>query len=983
MRRVGAGFLPLALRTARRGVGNINGRNHPTHRMQGKLKVKQGPSHAVPRNIPGTTKVTYTNRRGRAFQFNIPISRILHPQARRSSPAAKGWVELETGFSDTGDLADEMPTAVDDCLNRHTLPDSSTGAWVVGVDAAGLRELLAAFIRLCKDYVLMDTSGMKTSLTYRELNTGPDYQMYDRKLMRKRYWLAIRRAYEDVRELLWPSAVLTAAGELKEAEDEAPLLSPDEMLDGLVWIEAASTFCVRKRQPYDVAGEEAFLPIALTRELRVLARSVQLGQPGFFTPNAQAHRGDGKSDPEAPFEGPTSGGPAQGTPDRFISCAALCANHGVPFESFFVETARDASLSLSEAHRAFRAMLLTLPTLHTPADAIRVLSILLTIGEEETCYGFSRLSEVEDGPPEVTLDEGVLGGLARLCDSRVFGDQDSVKNFSATELCLMLDFIVRVREQNQSFFRAELRDEGVRHQRSCLLHFSTLVLYQCQRLLYRLDGPQTSVMSWDGENIPLIAHQHVSEKTHPMAYVHYKIGIRLAQGLRFVRLGSKGSAVMVELLDRLEAAGDSEGGGGVLVGDLVQHIAQKVAMSKDRLSLKDILRVLPLLAKMMRSSSVEDVHRRYDRLFSAASTIIGAELRYEQPAAEVVALLEGLAMCGFLPRSFPQLEMALLRMMMMGRGAEFGVPRTTRVLHALLRLLGGRAVSPSILQAAAALAEGRPTLMAGESEENEGNDEGEVLELLYALHRCHYDGFPGLVGRLLAPGAPFARGREEKAWPSAWRCAAGVLQALAGAAEEKNEESRAALCGEARRALREALEDGSGEDWGGDLLAGLTTAWAALGETQPAASLRAGAARCQQLHSLCTPLLAIGVVESLEALGLVGTPMYATYLSYLARRMGQLRATPPPRLLVDDGEVAVRVLYLSNASSAIMGDAVAVLKAAIEQFLSALDDDASAPSVVVDSFEHRGLLKRDADRQLYERLQRYSSALQHVKADAV
>lgn len=319
----------------------------------------------MPRRIPGTTKVQYVNKKGRGFTFAIPVSTLTHPPLLRSAPGSSNgqggvWYDMDTSFCDTGDLEEDMPSAVDECLRRCVQPrddDADTGAVTIEVDMTALRELQQSFISLCRDYVLMDTRGMTTFMFHSELNNGPDYEMYDRKTMRRRHWLAIRHRYDDVKELLWPSPVLLsdadhsrgddkdtgaavdareegeyAAAHCTDAKTRAPtdpdertVLSSMEMLDALQWLEAANTFCIRQRRAYDVAPERDFGPIHLQREVRVcIARAMCESRQLAPDPPLRA---------EAASSSPSTR--SLHDADTYMIVAALCSHHGVPFSQLW------------------------------------------------------------------------------------------------------------------------------------------------------------------------------------------------------------------------------------------------------------------------------------------------------------------------------------------------------------------------------------------------------------------------------------------------------------------------------------------------------------------------------------------------------------------------------------------------------------------------------------------------------------------------
>lgn len=475
----GARFLSIGGRRTRGGFSQPLGK-HP--------QVKQGMTEGVPRRVPGTTKVTYTNKKGRTFIFSVPVAEITHPQVKLEG-ASGSWKEIDTSFADVGDLEDDMPSAVDECLLSER-----NARWVL--------DLAESFVSFCKEYVLMDTSGMKNMPLYGELNVGPDYEHYDRRLKRKRHWLSIRHRFEDVRYIIWPDEN-DATQSLGDAH-----LNARQMLDALVWLEAASTFCVRKAHPADGLDEEEFLPLDLGREIAVVAHHVR-NDPTIFTlsPNAS---------------------------ELFATCIALCSNHGVPFSLFFATD--DATLD--DGSCIFAKM----PPVDTAFGAIRIMSML---GGVTNAYVFSNSAGTVE-------QKDVMKGISRLMSVKCFGEKDALENVGEEELCAILRFCVEVKEQNAAFFLRNILENG--DEMSFMAKYtqlSQIALARCRHLLYRLNGPRTQVMS-EGGYIPLVDLQRHAERTNKDALIHYNLGIRSAQGLRRVALGTQSSAQLAELVDKLE-----------------------------------------------------------------------------------------------------------------------------------------------------------------------------------------------------------------------------------------------------------------------------------------------------------------------------------------------------------------------------------------------------------------------------------------------
>lgn len=1022
-----------------RCLANVGGRKTRA-RLDMLPPVKQGPPLSIPRRIPGTTKVRYTNNKGRTFTFSIPVAQMTHPPVIREGAAPGGWKHIDTSYCDTGELEEDMPSPVQDFIRKHAvrredlerdaalgdghaspsswatrLPGEATDVFLQ-LEEDSLVELQTLFVDFCRRYVLMDTQGMKTSLSYGELNNGPDYEMYDRKLMRKRYWLAIRHRYEDVAEVLWPSSLLNpedAAG-----HEEVPTLSAEQMLDALVWLEAASTFCVRSHRPYDLASEDAFLPLDLSREVRVIASRVRSHSRGSFF---------------------SSAGTARTLSDRLLSCAALCAKYSVPFSAFFSDPTEGSRAGRCSTKADIHHVLLALPELHTCKAAIRIINVLEGMattdslgdhsettascgrpqeggriaGDFESVYAFS------DAHTGAITDAALADSLTRLCGGPLFGTADALENVAESELCVLARFVVRVREQNPVFFRTEPAHDTAGKALAALESFTALVLARCRHLLYRLGGPQTGVMSGDDEYIPLIDMQRDSEQANPQALVHYKIGMETAMGMRFTRLRAGGSATLVQLLDRLESTGAATGL-ETLVSDLVEHVAQKAAAGNENLTLRDVICVLPLLGKKLRSpvdpptvngDHTAKVQERYRRLFAAMSTAIGSEMqRGHVTAADLVALLEGLAACHHVPSSLPQVEMVLLRMSLLHR---MTLEAMNRALNAMARLVGPQNVFPSLFQNAAGMimdACAEPVSTSPLRPETLS----EAFTLARTLQRCYYGAFPSLLVSLKRRGVLDVEGYSSYPPHYATRLTAeaGVLLALAAESLSDSDPDCAKLCALGRTALARALSDmgcpGASTPrrdavLDADLLVDVVTSCAALsvpitvdqfhhmerslgwsstahGDTRP-------------LHSLCTPLMGIGVLESLEALGLTNSATFKATMAYVDRVLSQLtlltsesEAHPGSAvaLLADDAEVAVRALYLHHAPSTVRRNAAAVLEREVMRLDSALDGGVhdAASGLQPTSFEKTNLQRSENATKAEKELLRYCAAVQHARSTA-
>nr|CCC92942.1 conserved hypothetical protein [Trypanosoma congolense IL3000] len=696
---VGGGVRSISIggRTTRGGFRQPLGK-HP--------QVKQGIVEGIPRRIPGTTKVTFTNKKGRTFNFAVPVAEITHPQVTLKS-AAGSWRSIDTSFCEIGDVEDDMPSPLDEYLRE----DGS------GVERA--REIGEKFASFCKEYVLMDTTGMKNTVSLTELNVGPDYEHYDRRLKRKRHWLAIRHRFEDVRNIIWPEAVENGAGGAEEGKNGEPLggssLTAEEMLDILLWLDSASTFCVRKVHPSDTAGEDEFLPLDLQREVRVVAFHARRDS-NFFSSST-------------------------GALERFTSCAALCRNHKVPFSLFFAIQHTGTVADLNSG----RFIISNVPPPRTVLAAVRVMSVL----NESDSGNVGKTHSFSDESGVVTQHD-ILQGLSRLINVEAFGEKDALGNVGENELCIIVRFCVAVKEQNANFLkRCAKESKSMDRDEACFYtrfqQVSQAVLSRCKQLLYHPNNPHTQVMSEDGY-IPLIELQRHAEGTNKAALIHYNLGIRSAQGLRRVALGAQSSALLAGLVERLGEV-NTFLSGNTLVVDLVHHLSHKAAAGKMSLTLKEVNILLPLLARMRRESPRGVLDARFDRLLAIIEGTIGAAMQQNRTLEELVDLVEGLAACGVVPSTLKQVEMVLLRLV---TSRQFALGQTKRILEAML-VLSKSGVSQVLLHSAASgVADHIKEMIERCGERANGprgrDEEAELLvELLTTLGQCGYDALPGLV----------------------------------------------------------------------------------------------------------------------------------------------------------------------------------------------------------------------------------------------
>ncbi|KPI84684.1 hypothetical protein ABL78_6253 [Leptomonas seymouri] len=1012
-----------ALHVSQRTPVSIGGRASRTGFSEppGKApRVKQGTSRDIPQRIPGTTKVRYTNNKGRTFTFSIPVSQLTHPPVHRRGAAAAGWHEVDTSFSDVGDLEDDMPTELDERLAAVGVVSSGEGSdnMVVEVNAEQLRGLQSALVQLCREYVLMDTNGMKTSMSYGELSNGPDYEHYDRKVRRRRHWIALRRRFEDVRELLWPSDAAAEMHECgKSGEMSAPLLSLSAMMEALSWLEAASTFAIRKHRPYDTAAATEFAPLDLSREVRVVAECLSVVGPSGLVLGHTRHSA-GEREGLMPMTA-SSGEEAEenrrrAATDRFISFAALCANHKVPLKVAFsssssshassgVKRSDDSSNSVAAAAQAW---LSSLPALTRLKDALRVMAVLQSI--DGTCA--DTLSSKASQMLRFSNEKGVveraelLGALCRLVSTSLFPHAAALENVDEGELCVLMRFVAELQEQNAAFLQACGASDGTSDvhtpEREVLQHLTQLAITRCRQLLYKTDGPTASLLSGDEENIPLVDLQAFAEHSHPAVRVHTKIGEANALGLRYARLQSPSSAILAQLLSRIEEA-DRRLATSThsLRTDLLQHIAHRAALGKAKLSLEDVTRALSLLADLMLQTSERQVKAAFDRLFSAMSTSIGVGLQQVSTKTIVLDLFEGLARCHYEPSSYKALEVVTLRLMMRG---FFSLEEAARALVAMLQIVGPQGVSQSVQQAiamrvASALEKSDDAAVGSEAKVNQC----EVWSVLRALRFSLYPSFTSLM-LLVAQSSMTANAHgwtpeDHVRYAVLLAAAAGRLTPWAEDAEVVQLLSTKAR-EELELGLRTSVEGfpcvGEGkEDAYQECL--VTCAALQLETTPPVLTAWACASRGmgkeqRQLHSLCTPQLAVSTLEAMEALHLASSQWYAAYDAYLVRALQQmLNAKASGRasqygLLNDDAQTMERTLYLSRVSPAARAAATALLEREVEHLDAVLTgglatDSTSAAGrtdvLPVFTFQQKTLSWQAERAAMEERLLRYCTAL--------
>lgn len=882
-------------------------------------QVKQGKAMGVVRRIPGTTKVEYINKKGRTFEFRVPATSLTHPPENLPSFKKGEWVNVDTSYCDTGEIETEMPTPIDDFLRKSLIKWEaneileSTGSESESIEQFSdgnfmelsltqreIDNLGCLFLDFCKEYTLMDTRGMKSSSTYSELNSGPDYEHYDRKLKRKRYWLSICRNYRMVKEILWPSDVFALTD---KSFDSILTLTPESMLETLVWLHASSTFCVRSWRSYDLVEKEAFVPLDLSREVRVLAYIVKLSGPNMF------------------FQG-LSGS------ERLITCMGFCEAYDVPLSEFF-ET---SSAQKNSGHDFLWLLLLGLPHSLRCKESIRMIHALLGfIGSKVGSLCFSSENQV--------INQECFCGLSKLCLACVVNGSESLENVDEKELVGLLEFIVRIKEENKKFFLskdlmvadASLLQETLDH-RKTMERFAELCAARSRHLLYRLGGEQTTVLSGDNSYIPLIEFQNNKESCH-RSQLHYRIGQQHAQGLRRVSLRSQ-SAMVLELLSRLQAAnceGDSLFNHSLseLTEDILQHISKLSSNGGNSLTLADVIRLLPILGRHFSSftdkSYREKEEKRYERFFLHLSTAIGVEVQNDVSGREMALLVEGLACVGLVPSTYPQLEAVLNRMCLEGKMTLADVEAS---LRALFKLHKGH-VSPTFLHAAAFCFQQHVQDKESPIFHNYGENSFEeksarlslLLSLLHALRYCKYTSLGGLVFQLI-DAYPLENDVGKVVWTLSCRSTLGTLLAYLGAAVSE---------AEVRKKCFEIARLHLGEDFNilqavePDLAIDVLLSYAALDIPLPKSSLPF-LASFSHLHTFTTELLAIHVLQCLENFEVNAEFLYNTYSNWLLKFLKSAKTNGKELKSIHGAKtVAMSICQLKNATKELKDFAITFL----------------------------------------------------------
>lgn len=1161
----------------------VGGRTSPlgfSHPLGKSPQVKQGRPMGVVKRIPGTTRVEYTNKKGRVFTFRIPVTELTHPPVQQPSFLSGHWKEIDTSFCDTGELESCIPSPIEDYLRQRVakhhsssfaaseaisrgttmdMPETSVDenaedVWHVPLTMDEMKEVGTLLKEFCKEYVLLDTKGMKTSMSYNELNAGPDYEHYDRKLLRKRYWLSIRQAYELVKDIIWPSDILERneskrannqgqqTGRVfaaKEMDDDGTpeghpiLLEAGEMFDILVWLEAASTFCVRSWRAYDYYDKEWFTPLPLSREVQVLGRRVKENPHQFFFPFSMLKENQEKND-SVPF---------QHSSDRLIACIGLCQAHGVPLSCFFYsfdsETLSSCSPYLSpSSSSAFTSS----PSLLTqivsqippevashllPKDVIRILYGICRGCPSSKDYYFSTASK--EGQNGITPHTALLRGLAQLC--AVFTDRglEALENVNEDDLCVMLQFMLHIKEGNRLFFSMPIgeasgnnctTDESwnekkkelcavslyslqaspvspLEEYRKIILRFEELCLARCRYLLYHLGGPQTVVLSGDHPFIPLIDFQKHKERPIPMTatasgrshfmtphpstpqtLLHYRIGKEHAQGLRRVSLQSK-SVEILTFISRLQSfdvkesrektvatssvsfsqpsnSKDVQWRVTELVEDMIQHIASHASSSVHGLTLSEVVRLLPILAQVavpkrsrhsagtevgqpdveVRGEKREKMDPRYQRLFDSISTAIGEAMQRQPRSLSlssvtassstkggeiIVALLEGLARCHFIPSTFSSVEMVLIRHCLLGH-LSFSAVR--RALMAWLTLKGTTGIPATMLHAVGSLIAGRlekgllgichsssaasvrEDTPEGEPRTNvrKWDSEGkEMLDVLRVMSYCRYPSVTSLVLRIAEMdfmdwGKSHLDGHSY--------CVLGILFTFAGESISSVErEKSATLFDFARAALHAGVASlPSIEDT--DVVIDTLLSFASLHETlHLSPSLKDFLSMFHVLHREVSPTHAAHVLEGLEILKLhtVSSALYRRYACWLVEYFQPLISpllrglqveessiptvsfpTEPMRLSASECAAVLHLSQLQHLTPELKKTVIALLR----QEISSLEKERELcigkhPSNSSGSFELVILKRKETLRDLENDIVKACSALYQINGGMV
>lgn len=895
-------------------------------------QVKQGRPQGIVKRIPGTTKIEYTNKKGRQFSFSIPVAEMIRPPE-----AASQWKELDISFCDTGELEEPMPSTVEDFLlhsDSVSITDNDSAA-VVSLGGEELTKVGEMFKDYCRQYALMDTRGMKLSTTLTELNSGPDYEHYDRKLMRRRYWLSIRRTFEIVKELLWPALV---DGEALDAQK--PLLSAAEMLDILIWVEAANTFSVRVWREYDVVLRSEFEPISLTREVRVLAQRAREAQ--LLVPSSRATTEQRRS-----------------PVDDLITCIGLCKAHGVPIDEFLPDTGLPGVLQQVSAAGDQPDV--------SVADTIRLIHALQGEGGMTNFDCFMVVNKNETSAvsnDSEAVDEEQLRRLLALCAPCVRQGTEGMANVDEDGLFILFQLAVSIREKNRSFFTQSGSSQWDEERRAVIM-FENLCVDRCRCLLYQSHGDQV-VMSGDNTSIPLVDLQQHKESSHA-PLLHYNVGRRYAQGLRKAKLGSRTSE-LTELIARLQSAYQSPhsaepSGASELVDDLMRHVALQLRRGR-LLGISEIIRVLHLLAPAVSSNNELLVKQSTSTLTSMGASI-RCELEKPVSLATLASLLTGLSACQHVPACYEQLEAVLMRECLSN---SVEPTLLNRILHAVAGLKGPPLVSRRLLDYGAV----QMVQWMNDAANSKNSCHSlllSLLEMMILYRHCVYRPLASLVLQMMEL---FPCERRSAEWPPIARAMFGVVSAGVGAKEEVNESLSALLVTEATADLlagEKELLGGSGRD---DLLIDGLVTFAALGIP---VSTTLPSNLSSSLHPFATPRHALHVLESLEVLGLHNTFLHKSYIAYLQKHLETMRSAGESVSVSDDAvHLLVTVCRLEAIPPAMKEMAVGLLHTAL-LLLDAKDDRSAS-----ENYEYAHLMRKASNKARDESIGKIYECLRSVSA---
>lgn len=625
------GSAPPLAKVAQRWASSVGGPRRLSNKQLDPIRtpvIRQG-GPTVPRlRNPGSSKVVvFTNKKGRTFSVRIPLATITHPQRKRAAPIGNAingsWKSVNTAFSDTGDTDVDMPTMVDEALQ-------------MGKDMAFIGRELA---NLCREYTLMDTEGMIRGATISERHFGPDYELDDRKLKRRRHWFAICNRFEDVRSLLFP---------LEHHPQDG--VSVEVRYDVLRWLHAANQFGITTRLPFESHLDQRFFePLDLTSAVESLATQVSPVWHLFFNDDNN---------------------------ERLIVCHSLCQSYSVPFRQFVPQSSTGHVFDVLHQTQLAAGEPLSQQT------ALRFLQMF--VGPRAVPFSLCDeqgviLHEV------VQTTERLLSTLTRVATT------DALASLTASEVDVVLQFLVAIHRDNAS------RLDAMPEFRKQLQFHVEVVVGRCRTLLYSKEYNQgVQQMDEDGD-VPLIAMQKHSERAHsPPALqkvtVHHKLGMQHAEGMRVGSIDAASAAAMTEALQelqRLENDWMRALSTDQLVEDILGHVLHRVRRARGKLTFVDAVRTLRSLGDTRMGSAARA------ELLAVVDTTIASQVQTVRDGALIVQMFDALAVAQFRPKSWVVLMSTTLRVL---TEKNLPLPLLNVLLNALTKLAAPQETSSVLLR---------------------------------------------------------------------------------------------------------------------------------------------------------------------------------------------------------------------------------------------------------------------------------------------